>query len=112
VLPGNSVKRRAADGQPIHVLTSLYADRPQEIRLKTQWSGCILFPAWGMCYNHRAVEGAGKPEPAKVVAGPDEVPPQGEPSRYCPVCSQPLEPLSCKLICPVCGYYMSCSDFH
>ncbi len=33
-------------------------------------------------------------------------------SEYCPVCSERLEPRSCKLICPSCGYYMSCSDFY
>jgi hypothetical protein len=33
-------------------------------------------------------------------------------SRYCPVCSQRLESRHCKLICPVCGYYMSCADYY
>jgi exosome complex RNA-binding protein Csl4 len=33
-------------------------------------------------------------------------------SRYCPRCSAHLEARSCKLICPSCGYYMSCSDFY
>ena len=32
-------------------------------------------------------------------------------SRYCPVCSQRLESRRCKLICNLCGYYMSCSDY-
>jgi hypothetical protein len=31
---------------------------------------------------------------------------------YCPTCSTRLAPRSCKLICPGCGYYMSCSDFY
>ena len=31
---------------------------------------------------------------------------------YCPRCSARLEGRSCKLICPACGYYMSCSDFY
>jgi len=31
---------------------------------------------------------------------------------YCPSCSARLEARSCKLICPDCGYYMSCSDFY
>jgi hypothetical protein len=35
-----------------------------------------------------------------------------DPSRYCPVCSQRLESRRCKLICPVCGYYMSCADYY
>jgi hypothetical protein len=33
-------------------------------------------------------------------------------SAYCPRCSARLEQCSCKLICPACGYYMSCSDFY
>jgi hypothetical protein len=52
----------------------------------------------------------GEALPAKVeesvgVAGEDA-------SRYCPVCSQRLESRHCKLICPVCGYYMSCADYY
>jgi hypothetical protein len=31
---------------------------------------------------------------------------------YCPRCSTRLAARSCKLICPGCGYYMSCSDFY
>jgi hypothetical protein len=30
----------------------------------------------------------------------------------CPVCSQRLESRRCKLICQVCGYYMSCADYY
>lgn len=33
-------------------------------------------------------------------------------SNYCPRCSARLAARSCKLICPACGYYMSCSDFY
>jgi len=35
-----------------------------------------------------------------------------DPSRYCPVCSERLESRRCKLICSVCGYYMSCADYY
>jgi hypothetical protein len=35
-----------------------------------------------------------------------------DPSRYCPVCSQRLESRRCKLVCPLCGYYMSCADYY
>ncbi|HXW62511.1 MAG TPA: hypothetical protein VEJ45_07935 [Candidatus Acidoferrales bacterium] len=31
---------------------------------------------------------------------------------YCPRCSARLRTRRCKLICPDCGYYMSCSDFY
>ena len=40
------------------------------------------------------------------------VAPNEDASRYCPVCSQRLESRRCKLICPVCGYYMSCADYY
>jgi tRNA(Ile2) C34 agmatinyltransferase TiaS len=34
------------------------------------------------------------------------------PSHYCPACDERLEDRGCKLKCPKCGYFMSCSDFH
>ncbi|MGB9466880.1 MAG: hypothetical protein WBR10_17365 [Candidatus Acidiferrum sp.] len=48
---------------------------------------------------------AAKVEASFLVAGEDA-------SRYCPVCSQRLESRRCKLICAVCGYYMSCADYY
>lgn len=42
---------------------------------------------------------------------PKEQVPEGS-SSYCPVCSQRLQSHRCKLLCPVCGYYMSCSDYY
>jgi hypothetical protein len=33
-------------------------------------------------------------------------------SRFCPVCSERLESRRCKLVCNVCGYYMSCADYY
>jgi len=33
-------------------------------------------------------------------------------SRFCPICSQRLESRRCKLVCNVCGYYMSCADYY
>lgn len=37
---------------------------------------------------------------------------EGAAMNYCPRCSTRLAERSCKLICPECGYYMSCSDFY
>jgi hypothetical protein len=79
-----------------------------------------------MCYNRPAVEYAVKPGVAPVVpesaksassqlvlhAEQSAVAPQEDASRYCPVCSQRLESRRCKLVCAVCGYYMSCADYY
>ncbi len=35
----------------------------------------------------------------------------GEYWRWCPVCSTELINQKCKLRCPKCHYFMSCSDF-
>jgi hypothetical protein len=32
--------------------------------------------------------------------------------RTCPNCSATLEESRCKLLCPRCHYYMSCSDYY
>jgi len=79
-----------------------------------------------MCYKSRAVKGAAKQEVVPVEREQAEVSTGTAPasaesatgaagedaSRYCPVCSQRLESRRCKLICPVCGYYMSCADYY
>jgi hypothetical protein len=79
-----------------------------------------------MCYNRGAVKYTGMQEmapaemPGAAVAGSLEgdvaaemaAGAQEDPSRYCPICSQRLESRRCKLICGVCGYYMSCADYY
>jgi hypothetical protein len=36
----------------------------------------------------------------------------GHPERFCPNCSAELGESGCKLSCPQCGFYLSCSDFY
>lgn len=36
----------------------------------------------------------------------------GEAMLWCPTCSTRLQQSRCKLICPQCGYYMSCADYY
>jgi hypothetical protein len=88
----------------------------------------ILYsPHPALCYNRPAVERAAKWQEVQVQADPAQAAAQSsaslqdgqtpvtrteDPSRYCPVCSQRLESRRCKLICSVCGYYMSCADYY
>ncbi len=39
------------------------------------------------------------------------IPPEAEHWLYCLNCGAKLEERKCKLRCPRCGYFMSCSDF-
>jgi hypothetical protein len=93
----------------------------------TLFRGRLSFRAgWWMCYNRKAVKATWKQEstPAECggtnagTAGTDaqaedtSARGRGDASRFCPVCSQRLESRRCKLICSVCGYYMSCADYY
>jgi hypothetical protein len=88
-------------------------------------AGLSRYP--GLCYNRGAVKQTGKQEIALAAARGVVVEESGpsaqvgtatsphrqeDASRYCPVCSQRLESRRCKLICNVCGYYMSCADYY
>ena len=75
-----------------------------------------------MCYNLRTVQPITNQAPPYEASQSDHsMRPTNDPgpavvledaSRYCPVCSQRLESRRCKLICAVCGYYMSCADYY
>ena len=98
-----------------------------EIQLTHYPAAYSLPPFPPLCYNLAAVERAAKqqfalvqaePLPAAAESAPASLGGQNsaarteDPSRYCPVCSQRLESRRCKLICSVCGYYMSCADYY
>jgi hypothetical protein len=34
------------------------------------------------------------------------------PIEFCPNCSSKLVGRSCKMKCPLCGYFLSCSDYY
>jgi hypothetical protein len=43
---------------------------------------------------------------------PPEPSPQPDLSVYCPTCGTQMKDNRCKLKCPTCGFFLSCSDFY
>jgi hypothetical protein len=35
-----------------------------------------------------------------------------DPARFCPTCGSEMHESRCKLKCPTCGFFLSCSDFY
>jgi hypothetical protein len=67
----------------------------------------MTWPAAGIPSGEPAGASVGSATAARGIHGEQEYA-----SEYCPRCSTRLGARSCKLICPSCGYYMSCSDFY
>jgi hypothetical protein len=56
--------------------------------------------------NRQQVAPPAKPNASSPAAKP------ADPGQYCPNCSAKLRESGCKLKCPECGFYLSCSDFY
>jgi hypothetical protein len=67
----------------------------------------VLVRDWGLEYGVRMSLSGREPEVEELVV-------QSELGcdRFCPNCSTELKEHRCKLSCPQCGFYLSCSDFY
>lgn len=100
--PGNASVKRTAD---------TYSPSPIPFARGYAINGAAVehavkqIPAWTKAEESR--DSAARPAArTEASAGGEDA------SRFCPVCSQRLESRRCKLICQVCGYYMSCADYY
>lgn len=60
----------------------------------------------------RATNGTGIQKQAASVPNTETACAPLQAMLYCPACSCRLLEHRCKLTCPRCGYYMSCSDYY
>ncbi len=59
----------------------------------------------GMGETGKGSSGIRAEQPAKAVES-------GQIMRVCPTCSAQLQEVRCKLSCPRCGFFLSCSDYY
>src|SRR3954466_1636647 len=86
---------------------SLTRERPKRLTKKPAPLACDPPAA---CYKERvsADESSSFPADQRVECAAT---PDAEPWRWCPRCAHELHNEKCKLRCPRCHYFMSCSDF-
>ncbi len=48
----------------------------------------------------------------ETVCPADKTAPVEHHSQICPTCGSRLAGHRCKLVCPQCGYYLSCADYY
>jgi len=74
-----------------------------------RWRRPCLRSALLLCFSSAVMKTKTPSPQAKL---PERQPERKDISQYCPQCAIELQGHHCKLLCPRCGYYMSCSDFY